>query len=365
MPDESPALRPLRSSATESSEPRPRFRPRESSASSSSPSEPRPLDALPRPELPSSFGTTIGGAAASELAAVARSLTSTAAEVAVSAARSAAPPFAASGRHDVGRPAEARQRLLCPLDDEARQDAHAFRDRLPCAPQERFDRRRRDLHCACHLVVRESLDLAEEERFALAFRKLCERVPKLRDARALHRGLMGRVAATVELGVERDGQRCRHPLANPHPALVPRDRREPRRRLLGRRAGKQRAVRREEALLGRVDGLLRVSPLHPNVPSDKGVSRMARTILPSPPPQRPRPWSPPWRSRCRARPRRRSSWPPSAQAITLRTAAGAPVRSLRAGVYTGVVKDNSDEHNFRIVGPGVSKAARVSARPAP
>jgi len=45
--------------------------------------------------------------------------------------------------------------------------------------------------------------------------------------------------------------------------------------------------------------------------------------------------------------------------IALRTSAGAPVRSLRAGVYTVVVKDSSDEHNFRIVGPGVRKATGV------
>jgi hypothetical protein len=49
------------------------------------------------------------------------------------------------------------------------------------------------------------------------------------------------------------------------------------------------------------------------------------------------------------------------ETITLRTAAGAPVRSLRAGVYTVVVKDRSNEHNFRIVGPGVSKATGVGS----
>ena len=49
------------------------------------------------------------------------------------------------------------------------------------------------------------------------------------------------------------------------------------------------------------------------------------------------------------------------ETITLRTAAGAPVRSLRAGVYTVVVRDTSDEHNFRIVGPGVSKATGVGS----
>jgi hypothetical protein len=49
------------------------------------------------------------------------------------------------------------------------------------------------------------------------------------------------------------------------------------------------------------------------------------------------------------------------ETITLRTAAGAPVRSLRAGIYTVVVKDSSDEHNFRIVGPGVNKATGVGS----
>ena len=49
------------------------------------------------------------------------------------------------------------------------------------------------------------------------------------------------------------------------------------------------------------------------------------------------------------------------ETITLRTAAGAPVRSLRAGVYTVVVKDRSDEHNFRIAGAGVSKATGVGS----
>ena len=47
--------------------------------------------------------------------------------------------------------------------------------------------------------------------------------------------------------------------------------------------------------------------------------------------------------------------------ITLRTSAGAPVRSLRAGVYTVVVRDKSSEHNFRIVGPGVNKATSVDS----
>ena len=49
------------------------------------------------------------------------------------------------------------------------------------------------------------------------------------------------------------------------------------------------------------------------------------------------------------------------ETITLRTSAGAAVRSLRAGVYTVVVRDLSDEHNFRIAGPGVSKATGVES----
>lgn len=47
--------------------------------------------------------------------------------------------------------------------------------------------------------------------------------------------------------------------------------------------------------------------------------------------------------------------------ISLRTAAGAPVRSLRAGVYAVTVRDRSNEHNFRIAGPGVSKATGVGS----
>jgi plastocyanin len=47
--------------------------------------------------------------------------------------------------------------------------------------------------------------------------------------------------------------------------------------------------------------------------------------------------------------------------ISLRTAAGAPVRSLRAGSYTVQVRDRSSEHNFRISGPGVNKATGVGA----
>ena len=47
--------------------------------------------------------------------------------------------------------------------------------------------------------------------------------------------------------------------------------------------------------------------------------------------------------------------------ITLRTATGARVRNLRAGVYTVTVRDRSGEHNFRISGPGVRKATGVGS----
>lgn len=49
------------------------------------------------------------------------------------------------------------------------------------------------------------------------------------------------------------------------------------------------------------------------------------------------------------------------ETITLKTASGAAVRTLRAGIYTVVVRDLSDEHNFRISGPGVSKATGVGS----
>jgi hypothetical protein len=36
--------------------------------------------------------------------------------------------------------------------------------------------------------------------------------------------------------------------------------------------------------------------------------------------------------------------------ITLRTSAGAPARSVKAGVYAFTVRDRSDEHNFHLRG---------------
>lgn len=45
--------------------------------------------------------------------------------------------------------------------------------------------------------------------------------------------------------------------------------------------------------------------------------------------------------------------------ISLRTASGAPVRSLKAGLYTIVIRDKADDHDFRLVGPGLNKATGV------
>lgn len=48
--------------------------------------------------------------------------------------------------------------------------------------------------------------------------------------------------------------------------------------------------------------------------------------------------------------------------ITLRTAAGAKVRAVKAGRYLVVVRDRADDHNFILRGPGVSKATSVPGR---
>jgi len=42
--------------------------------------------------------------------------------------------------------------------------------------------------------------------------------------------------------------------------------------------------------------------------------------------------------------------------ISLKTAAGKRVNTLTRGTYAIAVKDRSDEHNFYVRGPGVSKA---------
>jgi hypothetical protein len=46
-------------------------------------------------------------------------------------------------------------------------------------------------------------------------------------------------------------------------------------------------------------------------------------------------------------------------AITVRTTAGAPVRSVKSGLYAITVRDRSDQHNFHLSGPGVSKSTSV------
>ena len=45
--------------------------------------------------------------------------------------------------------------------------------------------------------------------------------------------------------------------------------------------------------------------------------------------------------------------------ISLRTASGALVRSVKAGTYTIVVRDKATDHDFRLVGPGLNKATGV------
>jgi plastocyanin len=47
--------------------------------------------------------------------------------------------------------------------------------------------------------------------------------------------------------------------------------------------------------------------------------------------------------------------------IKLKTSTGAPARAVRAGTYTIVVRDKSDEHNFRLRGRGVDKATAPGA----
>ena len=47
--------------------------------------------------------------------------------------------------------------------------------------------------------------------------------------------------------------------------------------------------------------------------------------------------------------------------ITLKTPSGGAVRTLRAGTYTVVVRDRSDEHNFHLRGRGFNKATTVGA----
>ena len=49
------------------------------------------------------------------------------------------------------------------------------------------------------------------------------------------------------------------------------------------------------------------------------------------------------------------------ETISLKTAAGARVKALRAGSYTIVVRDRSDEHNFSLTGPKVRRTTSVGS----
>ena len=47
--------------------------------------------------------------------------------------------------------------------------------------------------------------------------------------------------------------------------------------------------------------------------------------------------------------------------ISLRSASGAPLESVKAGTYSIVVRDRSKAHNFHLVGVGVNKKSSVAA----
>jgi hypothetical protein len=47
------------------------------------------------------------------------------------------------------------------------------------------------------------------------------------------------------------------------------------------------------------------------------------------------------------------------ETIMLKTSSGKVVRSIPTGTYTIVVNDRSDEHNFRLRGPGLRKATGI------
>jgi hypothetical protein len=47
--------------------------------------------------------------------------------------------------------------------------------------------------------------------------------------------------------------------------------------------------------------------------------------------------------------------------ISLRSGSGAPIKSVKAGTYSIVVRDRSKAHNFHLVGVGVNKKSSVAA----
>ena len=129
--------------------------------------------------------------------------------------------------------------------------AQTHAEPLPPAAEQRADGRVAESKLVGELVVRESADLAQNDRIALRSRQVAERLPEGRDLGSLGR-LGERVRCNAIDRVDRYAERRRHTLPDPSNALVARDRRKPGRRVTRSGALQERAMRRKEHLLGRI-----------------------------------------------------------------------------------------------------------------
>ena len=146
-------------------------------------------------------------------------------------------------------PRGSRQRRVHRLQPRA----HA----LPGAEEQRLHRRPGDPEGNGKLLVGEAAELAQQQRVPLLLRQLGDRAPERGEVGAARR-LLHRIAeASFHVDVL-DGERLAHPRPRACPALVARDRCEPRCRLARLGAVEQRPVGGEEHLLRRV---LRLGPV--------------------------------------------------------------------------------------------------------
>ena len=188
--------------------------------------------------------------------------------------------FAASG---AAAPEPLSRRKSASTQETPLTDAYAVRNFVrsytPRAEEQRLDGGSRDRERDRELVVREPAELAHEERVTLLPGQLLDCAPQRREihaANCLGERIRQRRSGLEVLPVGRARACC----VNARPALVARDRREPRRRLTGIGAVQERAVRGEERLLRRVLRLGAVPQQRIAEPADRAGVQLVELLGP-------------------------------------------------------------------------------------
>lgn len=139
-----------------------------------------------------------------------------------------------------------------------RHAAHRLAHPAARSHEQRLDDRTRHVERSCHLVVGKSIEVPQHDRLALARRQAGN--GRLDLGKCLTTaGLVGGVSGRCGRLLDRARERRRHAAGDAGATFVSRDRRQPAGRVQRGRAAEERTVGREERLLGRVFGLVRIA----------------------------------------------------------------------------------------------------------